>query len=293
MFGTFYSTELSSNAASSLTDEVVSVWDDLDNIFSTSITGSIVYNINNANSNELVAIDTDFLYIWDLAVSMSELSAVFNPWYFPLVELWGFSPDTYTGVATSIPTDAEITETLSYCSADCFVIDRATMTITKTDSRAQIDFGAFLKGYAVDVGVDIVQDSCDEYLINVGGTIATNRNLTVMVTNPRGSGYVASFTLDNEAVATSGDYERYYIYDDVRYSHIISTNGYPSICGDNMPISVTVVGASATYCDTLSTVIMILGEGATELVESLGYSALVITEDSYYVMGDKNFDVNW
>ncbi len=264
----------------------------MDSIFSTSIEGSIVSNINAANAGELVAIDTDFLEVWDLAIALNEISHTFCPWYFPLVELWGFSPNTYTGVATSIPSSEEIATTLSYCTAENFVVDRTAMTISKTDSRSKLDFGAFLKGYAVDAAVAMFDGS--SYLINVGGTIATDSSINVMITNPRSSGYCASFVLENEAVATSGDYERYYIYDDVRYSHIIDTTGYPAnTSGATAPISVTIVGESATYCDALSTIVFILGSDATDLLEELGYSALVITEDSYYTIGDKQFEVSW
>ncbi len=103
VFGTFYSTELKSNSPTADTNNIVDGWNMLDNTFSTSIADSIVSKLNNAKAGELVAIDTNFLEVWNLAVAIHKLSDAFCPWYFPLVELWGFSPNTYTGVATSVP----------------------------------------------------------------------------------------------------------------------------------------------------------------------------------------------
>ena len=133
----------------------------------------------------------------------------------------------------------------------------------------------------------------DSAVINIGGTVAVlGEEIKAGVRSPRDSSYicVASFMLmDGESAATSGDYERYFEYDGVRYHHIMdSATGAPA---DNGIISVTIVTSDGELSDALSTAVFCMGvtDGMTYAV-SKGAKCLIITSDSKYYVSD-NFEV--
>ena len=130
-------------------------------------------------------------------------------------------------------------------------------------------------------------------MLDIGRTYRVKDDISLFVANPREGDFVAKATLSNQSVATSGDYERYYIYNSKRYHHIIDRSGYPSGINENDPIiSSTIVGDSATICDALSTATMILGyEESKPILEELGYSALLLTEKGYYTIGENLFEI--
>ena len=130
---------------------------------------------------------------------------------------------------------------------------------------AAFDLGAIAKGFAVDAAWEDVMRAfgTSDLLIDLGGNLrVVGGAWRTGVRNPFGPGYAATVTLTNgEAVATSGNYERFVERDGVRYSHILDgRTGEPTtgIAG------VTVIAPSAALADGLSTTLFVLGpeEGA-------------------------------
>lgn len=125
---------------------------------------------------------------------------------------------------------------------------------------ADFDLGAIAKGFAVDAAWDAVMRAfgASDMLIDLGGNLrVVGGKWRTGVRNPFGEGYAATVVLTNgEAVATSGNYERFMERDGVRYSHILDgRTGKPTtgIAG------VTVVAPSAMLADGLSTTLFVLG----------------------------------
>jgi len=288
-FNTDCSIEIKGAGSTSKIEEIETLLNRLENALSTSVASSDVARVNAAPANVAVGVDQDFITLYKRSLALTQTYPAFNPFIFPLVELWKFSPDTFTEYPDSIPTESEIAALLPVCTSDSFAFDEAAGTITKLTEGAKLDFGAIAKGYAADLAAEIAQKN---YVINIGGTLKTDKTISVAVASPRGSGYAASFTLAGGATATSGDYERYYLFDGVRYGHILASNGSPAGLGEISPvISVTVVGADAWLCDALSTLLFIEGSLIADYVENLGYSALLLTEDTYCTIGDIDFDI--
>lgn len=130
---------------------------------------------------------------------------------------------------------------------------------------ARFDLGAIAKGFAVDAAWRDVTGmfGTSDLLIDLGGNLrVVGGAWRTGVRNPFGQGYAATITLTNgEAVATSGNYERFVEKNGVRCSHILDgRTGKPTtgIAG------VTVIAPSATLADGLSTTLFVLGpeEGA-------------------------------
>lgn len=133
----------------------------------------------------------------------------------------------------------------------------------------EINFGAVAKGYAVDRAFEILKSKgIDNFLINAGGEIRQNGNDWIVgIQHPRDElRFIERLQLKDKAVATSGDYENYFITEGVRYHHIISPfDGKPaSGCQ-----SVTVIADDCTTADALATGIFVMGvEAGLALAEN-------------------------
>ncbi len=190
-----------------------------------------------------------------------ESSGAFDITVHPLVKLWDFRK-------AKIPTPLQIEETLKHVGFENLNLV-ADSVLIRSSSDINIDLGAVAKGFIADSLADYIQHTPGMIagLINVGGNIKTfgkkpvdGGRWKIGVRNPRANDSIWC-TLeinDDEAVATSGDYERYFLGNDGhRYSHIIDPlTGYPV---QFTLVGVTVTGHSAMVCDGLSTAIFALG----------------------------------
>ncbi|HOC89262.1 MAG TPA: FAD:protein FMN transferase [bacterium] len=159
--------------------------------------------------------------------------------------------------------------------------------ITFTDTLTRIDLGGAAKGYAVDEAIALLQrHGITDAQVDAGGdlrTIASARTAgkrRVYVRHPLDAdAFYGRFPLDEGAVATSGDYERYFEAEGIRYHHLLDPwSGMPA----GGCRSVTIVGRTAVDCDALATAVFVLGpDRGMELIESLpGIEGLIIYEQA-------------
>ena len=149
---------------------------------------------------------------------------LFNPAIGHLIRLWGFQSSDITAQS---PAPAEIKR---WVDANPRMSDlRYDGTrISSRNTAVMIDLGGYAKGYALDQAARILRDAgVKAALINVGGNVLAigrpgDRPWKVGIRNPRGESTVAAIELhDNEAMGTSGDYQRYFMKDGKRHPHII------------------------------------------------------------------------
>ena len=148
-----------------------------------------------------------------------------------------------------------------------------------------IDTGGILKGYAVDLAVERIKSlGITDALINGGGNIRViGKNVKgkpwkIGVQNPRVSGeIIAVLPLNNEAVATSGDYQRYFFYKNIRYHHIMDpVTGEPA----RNAISATVICPDAVMADAYSTAVFVMGKKkGLEFLNREKLQGIIIDED--------------
>ncbi|HHT83609.1 MAG: FAD:protein FMN transferase [Christensenellales bacterium] len=293
VFGTFYSVKLKGTSAASDLKKIHKLLAEIEAQLSTNIDSSDVYKINNSQAGEPIAVSHHTITMFKKALELYEFTDyAFNAAIFPLVRLWKFSPDTFTQTADKIPSPAEIENCLSYCVMGNFALDEANMTITKLHPNAMLDFGGIAKGYAVDKAKELSKNNKD-ILIDIGGNITTKGGVKrIGLTHPRNTAKLFGvINLKDLSIATSGDYERFYIHNGVRYNHIIAKDGYPTGINNNDIISVSVIGESAMMCDALSTAVMIQGsEWASSVLPDIGYSCIIITKEHYQIIGDIDFE---
>lgn len=163
------------------------------------------------------------------------------------------------------------------------VEDQRAVGFRQPDMR--INLGGIAKGHAVERGAKILREAGIEHAVLTAGgdtrVIGDRRGQpwVVGVRHPRSQGEVVTrLPLVDEAISTSGDYERYFEEDGIRYHHIINpTDGMPS----RGVLSATVIGPNATLTDGLSTALFVLGsERGLAMIEGIpGYEAIVVDVD--------------
>jgi thiamine biosynthesis lipoprotein len=158
------------------------------------------------------------------AQSLSEIGdGLFDPAIGALVELWGFHTDTFEP-ALPDPVALAVLKAARPRMSD-LVIEGAR--VSSRNPAVRIDLGGYAKGYALDRAATILLErGIRNALINIGGNILAlgskgGQPWRVGIQHPRRSGVMATMPLyDGEAIGTSGDYQRYFELNGVRYIHI-------------------------------------------------------------------------
>jgi thiamine biosynthesis lipoprotein len=188
--------------------------------------------------------DAEMVSLLQSATRLADRSDnLFNPAIGRLIRLWGFQSSTFE---RRDPAPKEIAH---WVDANPRLSDLRYQgtTVTSTNKAVMIDLGGYAKGYALDRAAHILRkNGVTAALINVGGNVLAigqpgARPWTVGIQDPRGDGALASVALhDNEAMGTSGDYQRYFMKDGKRHPHIIDPRTGQTV---DLVASVTVITA--------------------------------------------------
>lgn len=164
-------------------------------------------------------------------------------------------------------------------------LDLEAGTAFLTDPDMALDVGALAKGYAVE---QVAAAAPDHFLISVGGNVCATgpkpdgTPWTVAVENPDGGDFLKLLYAEDRSVVTSGDYQRYFELDGVRYHHIIDPDTLEPAAYWR---SVTVVAESSAAADCLSTALFTLPQAEGQrLLEQWGAEALWIDKDGTQAM---------
>lgn len=220
---------------------------------------------------------------------------LFNPAIGELIEYWGFHQDEFNAMH---PDQSKI-KTLVEKSPSLDQLRISGSTIKSINPHVKIDLGGYAKGYALDRANKILHDHhIKNALINIGGNIIAvgqhgNKPWRVGIQDPRGAQAIAKLDLpDGWAIGTSGDYQRYFINDGVRYCHLINPfTGYPA----QGVYSVTVLIEPSQNVGTLSDVLskplfMSKKEDRPMMAQKLNIHHYLIIEDKRISMTQKMAD---
>lgn len=221
----------------------------------------------------------DLLYNIEKAVYYSRLSdGAFDITIEPLLSLW-----RNVGKTGVMPTDEEIERAKSLVNYENIYFDKKNKLVRLASNEMGINLGGIAKGYAVDRAIKILMDTgIESALVNAGGDLRAigkkpGGMRQVALRNPRDENdFIAKINIINSSVATSGDYERYFV--EKKVHHILNPRtGYSA---DEL-ISVTIVAEKAIDADALATAVFVLGpEQGLKLVEARdGVEGLLITKD--------------
>ncbi|MBZ5556027.1 MAG: FAD:protein FMN transferase [Acidobacteriia bacterium] len=265
-------------AAQSAFDAVFREFDRLDALMSVWKADSDVIRVNAAAGEHAVPVDRDVRDILGIAQQVSDWTGGrFDVTFGPLADVWKFDQDQ-DGI---VPTADAIRARLPLIDYRQIQIDETAGTVFLKRKGMRIHLGGIGKGYAVDRAAKIFRDrGLRDFMIQAGGDMYVggrrgDRPWKLGIADPRGEHKpFATVELTDATFSTSGDYERFFIKDGVRYHHILDLGaGQPArLCR-----SVTLVTDRAVIADALAKGVFILGpEAGMALIERLPGVAGVI-----------------
>lgn len=175
-----------------------------------------------------VQIDDETAHIIQEATQLSVLSkGAFNPAIGHLIEAWGFQRDSFDAIDVNLAKVSELAQQQPQMT-DLLVSGN---TLSSKNPQVKLDFGGYAKGYALDIAIRKLKEQGFKHaLINIGGNVIAlgkhgNQAWRVGIQHPRKPNAIAALDLESGwAIGTSGDYQRFFIKDGVRYCHVIDPN---------------------------------------------------------------------
>jgi len=214
-----------------------------------------------------------------------ESGELFNPAIGRLIGLWGFHSDERP--AGPPPPQADI-DKLVAAAPSMEQMEFTDDHVVSHNPVLELDFGGFAKGYAVNQAIEVLRGmGIDNAIVNAGGDLRAigshgGRPWRIGIRHPAGSGVIAALeTHGDESVFTSGNYERYFEYNGVRYHHILDPRtGYPA----RGSLSVTVVCDDAATADAAATALFVAGpEGWREVARNMGIKEVMLIDENMTV----------
>jgi thiamine biosynthesis lipoprotein len=266
----------SGEAVESIHDAIDRLLREINQSLSTYIETSLVSGINaSTDTSAWHPVDSHLATVFDRSRFIyEETGGAFNPAVGPLVNIWGFGPDSHDEPAT----ESEIASVLPAVDFDAFLRRDSPPAIQKRIETAALDFSGIAKGYGVDAVAELLDaEAIGSYFVEIGGEVRTEgqhpsgrpwrlgiERPDSASTGPRSHVVLA---LNDGAVATSGDYRNYYVRNGIRYTHILDpATGRPEA---SPLLSVSVLAEDCMTADAYATAFMVMGvEAAMDFVNA-------------------------
>jgi len=190
----------------------------------------------------------------------------------PLSRIWGFRNHSHR-----VPSPDELEKALEKVGMDKVTTQSGKIVLMP---GMELDWGGIAKGFGIDLASQaLIQNGVRNGFINAGGDLycwgknPEQGSWRIGIKHPRLKGISAVLFISDTGAATTGDYQRFFILEDVRYHHVFDPkSGYPS----RGKQSVTVVGPETLVCDALSTALFVAEDPEKILEKYPQYGAVVI-----------------
>ncbi|MDD3894879.1 MAG: FAD:protein FMN transferase [Syntrophomonadaceae bacterium] len=282
--GTMITQEIYGDNSQSTAAEVIAKIQDLEALMTINAPRGDINKLNQNAGKGFVELNPETMLVLKSARKISELSGgAFDITIGPVVKSWGIGTEP-----PQIPTAASLKELVTLIDYTDVHLDQAGNMAALQRPGQIVDLGGIAKGYAGDSARTIYQQNgIKSALINLGGNVVAHGHKpdgnawNIGIQNPRSpTGEIVGFVpVSDQAVVTSGDYQRYFEKEGKRYYHIMDPRtGFPAESGI---MSVTVIAASSMEADGLSTACFVLGlDKGLELLQRYGpVEAIFITTD--------------
>ena len=241
-----------------------------------------------------VKVDAELFNLIQRGIGISTLTdGAFDISYASMDNIWKFD-----GSMTKMPEEAAIKASVSKVGYQNILLNKKDHTVFLKLKGMKIGFGAIGKGYAADKAKELlISRGVVAGIINASGDMNTwgkqpnGDSWQIAITNPMDKNKVfALLPLDNGAVVTSGNYEKYVTFNNTRYTHIIDPrSGYPA----TGIVSVTVFAPKAELADALATSVFVMGkEVGLNRIEQLPKVECIIIDDLGTIITSKNIQIN-
>lgn len=269
--GTTYNLILNDPGNKIVKEDIDSILHDFDLLLSTYIDSSTISAINNAGESTTYIFDDTIGYFIDCYQTSERVfeltNGAFDPTVFPLVEAWGFFKED-----APIPTEREIDSLLEFVGFDkglhSCMIASPRVAFSKMNASFRLDFNAIAQGLSVDVLANYLNDQgVKDYYLEIGGEIVLrgknreNKKWRIGIDSPEqqeGKRVLDNVvSVSNKAIATSGNYRKFYIKDGVKYAHTIDPKTGKPV--QHSLLSATVIANSCAEADAYATAFMVMG----------------------------------
>ncbi len=245
---------------------------------------SEISKINKKDGANPIKISTDTMKIISLSLAYAEKTGgAFDPTIGALTSLWDFGKE-------KTPSESEMEKNLPLVDYHFIELNKEKETISLQKEGMKLDFGGAAKGYAIDKAMDIlIKEGVSGALITTGSTTKVTRLKAkkdlwkIGIQNPRfhdnEENVMGIISTTDKSMSTSGDYQRYFTKNKVRYHHILNPKtGMPA----QEYISVTIItDLGAAEADILSTAVFVMGypEGMDFIKQNNNIEGIIVTAD--------------
>lgn len=258
----------------------------VDDLMSDYKSDSEISKINREGFKQGILVSQPTYEVLKRSVEFSKLTdGAFDITVGPLVDLWRSAKKN--GVA---PSEEEIIEAKSRVGFEKLRLNEQSRTVEFAVEGMRLDLGGIAKGYAIDKAVEAMQKASA-----IGGMVDIGGDIRCFGKPPRGKDHwviglqdpgltkrmneadlVLTLKLQNEAVATSGDYQRFVMIEGKKYGHVVDRDTGTSAQGLS---SVTIIADNTTDADALATAVSVMGaEKGLALIEKMPQiEAILIT----------------
>ncbi len=273
---TFMSVKVLGSDGESLAQQCESEINSLEGVLSRTREDTDIAKLNAADGAPVTLSDEGAKLLGTALDLSAATDGAYDPTVAPLTDLWGIGTEHQ-----QVPSQSDIDAALAAVGTQHVHVSGDSVQL---DRGSKIDLGGIAKGYAADLCADILKGADADGLLVLGGNIyavGTNegKDWNIGIADPdESTDTVAAVAVHDLSVVTSGDYERYFEQDGVRYHHIFDpATGYPAASGLR---SVTVIDGNSTRADALTTALFVMGadEGRAYCEEN-GIAAVFITAD--------------
>jgi len=279
-------------------DAVLEEMERVNRLMSPYIEDSQLSKINQFAHEGPVEVDADLFALLEKSLQVSQLTnGAFDITYASVGSLYNYRKKLK-------PTEQDLSAARSFIDYKNVLLNKEQLSVSYVKQGVKIDLGGIAKGFAVDQAIMHLEKLGIEHaLVSAGGDTRIigdrlGRPWLVGIRDPQNTDEViAMLPLQNEALSTSGDYERFFIEDEVKYHHII----HPTTGKSATEVrSASIVTVDSTTADALSTSVFVLGaEAGLDLLNSLdGVEGVIVDQagNLFYSTGfeqpDANPDVN-
>jgi thiamine biosynthesis lipoprotein len=265
----------------------------IENLISDWIPTTQISEVNRNAGLKPVKVDAEVFELVTRANKISKLTnGAFDISYASMDKIWKFD-----GSMKTMPTPEAIKKSVEKIGYQNIILNEVDNTIFLKLDGMKLGLGGIGQGYIADKVKAVLQSKgCTSGIVNVSGDINTwgkqidGKLWTVGIINPMNKNKVfATFPLEDSAVETSGSYEKFVIFNGIRYSHIIDPRtGYPA----TGIVSVSVFAKQTEIADALATGIFVLGvDVGLDLVNQLKGIECIIVDDKGKIHTSKGIDV--
>jgi thiamine biosynthesis lipoprotein len=265
----------------------------IENLISDWIPTTQISQVNQNAGIVPIKVNNEVFELVERAIKISKLTdGAFDISYASMDKIWKFD-----GSMKEMPTPEAIKKSVERIGYEKIILDTKNKTIFLKDAGMKLGLGGIGQGYIADKVKEVLQaKGCTAGIVNVSGDINTwgsqidGKPWTVGVVNPVNKNKVfATFPLIDSAVETSGSYEKYVTFNNIRYSHIIDPRtGYPA----TGVVSVSVFAKQTEIADALATGVFVLGvEVGLNLINQLKGIECIIVDDKGKIFTSKGIDI--